>query len=127
MDVHAEQVQRLEPLPITAPYETFAFRDPPSGGLHHREPEVRRGLGEHARRVADGDVALRRGGDIDVVVADPELCDHPEVRTGCVHYGDVDGVRNVGEYAEGARGRRPQLLRRRRRGTVQYKDVRDLT
>ena len=76
----AEEVQRLPDAAAGRAHFAIAFDDAP----HHREDEshrqVRRCLGEHTGGVCDDDSQLPGGIDVDVVVADRVVRDHPQVR-----------------------------------------------
>jgi hypothetical protein len=56
--------------------------DPPDGGQQQGERQVGDGAGVAAGRVDDRDAPGRRGGEVDVVDADPVLGDDPQGRGG---------------------------------------------
>jgi hypothetical protein len=58
----------------------IAFGKPPAGGEKQRKRHVGGGAVEHARRVADGNVPLRGGRDVDVVDADSKIAHHAHGR-----------------------------------------------
>ena len=100
MQVAAEQQRRIPRLPPALAHKPIGFDDAARGREQEREREVGRGLGEDARRVADGDAAGRGGGQIDVVVADGDVADDAEAR----RRGDERGVDGVGEQTDEAIG-----------------------
>ena len=67
-------------LPRAAPDQPLSFADPPRRGQDQRPGQLRGGLGEHVRRIGDDHAALRRRWNVDVVVADGDVCDDLQVR-----------------------------------------------
>ena len=95
----------------------IALDDAACGREQQRPGEVRGGLGEHARRVADRDASPCAGRHVDVVVADAEVRDDPQLRPGGVEELVVHAVReqreqpvDPGDPAEQGLARRRQLL-----------------
>ena len=71
----------------------FGIRRAPGGGQQEQEGEVGGGLVEHARGVAHRDRrAVRRRGDVDVVVADTDVADDPKPTRAAADNGLVDRV-----------------------------------
>ena len=70
--------------------------DPPGDRQDQREGEVGGGLGEHPGCVADGDSLPGGVGDVDVVGADGEVGDRPQLRAGV----DQFGVDRIGDHGE---------------------------
>src|SRR6185436_7909970 len=64
--------------------------------------EIGGGLRQDARRVADGNAALRAGGDVDVVVADREVAHDLELRAGTIEELVIDAVREERQDAVAA-------------------------
>jgi hypothetical protein len=94
--VMAGEERRVPRGPASLAHRAVAFGQPARGGEEQRECEVRRRLCEHAGRVTDGDAALARRVDVDVVVADRHRADDAQAGRRV----DQSGVDVVGEQAE---------------------------
>jgi len=100
MHVVAEQQVRIPCAPSRITHEPLRLDDPARDGEHQRPGQVRRCLRQHARRVADGDSAFRRGRDVDVVVSDGDVADHAQLRRR-VDELCVDAIRQQADDAVG--------------------------
>ena len=69
-----------------------AFHQPPRHRQHQRHGHVGGILGEHPRRVGDGDPALHGGGDVDIVDAVAEIGDQLELLARFAEHRGVDAV-----------------------------------
>ena len=74
-DIAAEQQAGRPHPPAARPHEAIALRHAPGRREHQRERQVRRRLGQHARRVADRDAGARRRGEVDVIDPDGQVAD----------------------------------------------------
>ena len=114
VDVGAEEQVRAPGPPLAGADKAVALGDPPSGGEHQGPGQIGRRLGQRARRVADRDPASSTGRDVDVVVADGVVADHPELWTGRVQQLLVDAIGEQGQDAVAAGHPAEQLIPRRR-------------
>ena len=73
VDVDAQEVADVEAGPASGAEVGLGVGGPPARGEDQEEGEVGGGLVEHPGRVAHRDPQLRRGGDVDVVVADRDV------------------------------------------------------
>ena len=88
-----------------------ALGNAPGEVEHERDRELGRGLGEHVRRVRDENATPRRGVDVDVVVADGVVGDHPEAVARGVEQLVVDLVGQHRQETRAARCARQELRR----------------
>src|SRR4029079_12507628 len=86
-DVHAHQLGWRPTDPAVGAQHGRAVVCPPGGAQHAQHGDVGGGVGQHVGRVADQDVALGGGRDVNVLVAHREVGNHP-YRTGQL----ADGV-----------------------------------
>ena len=109
-------------VPRHAPAPWLPRADPSLGGAeaaggheHERHREVGGRVGEHPGRVGHDDAALPASGDVDVVVADGDVRDDPQLRARGVEELGVDTVDEHRDEGVGARDRGEQLVPRHRR------------
>ena len=84
------------------PDQPLALAEAAGGHQHERHRDVGCGVGQHAGRVRHDHTERRAGGDVDVVVADRDVRDDPELRPGGVEEGLVDAVVEEGDDPVGA-------------------------
>ena len=113
VDVDPDPALRLPRPPLARARVGRCLVDAPRGGKQQREREVGGGFGEDARGDADGDAALLRCLEVDVVAADRVVGDHPELRRGVEDLG-VDPVGQQTQQPLGVRDTVEQLRARRR-------------
>jgi hypothetical protein len=68
--MHAHELGRSPAHPVVGSEHRHAFVRPPGGAQQAEQGDVGRGIGQYVGSVADGDVALGRGSDVDMLVAD---------------------------------------------------------
>ena len=93
-DAAPEHPGRRPALPAPVRRALRALDQPARHGDDQRHGHVGGVLGEHARRVGDGDAATKRRGDVDIVDAIAEIGDQLQVVAGL---GDHVGVDPVGD------------------------------
>ncbi len=98
-NVGAHELRRRPADPVVGPQHGRAFVRAARGAQQAEHRDVGGGVGQHVRRVADHDVALGRGGHVDMLVADREGGDHAD-RGG--QGGDRRGVQRVAGGAHDA-------------------------
>ena len=81
----AEEVKRLPDAAAGASHFVMALDQPARGGQNQRHRQIRRRLGQHTRCVRDRYTELARRLDVDIVVADRTVGDHPKVRIRSQH------------------------------------------
>ena len=113
VDVAPEQQARVPRAPAALPHQPLRLDDAAGAREHQREGEIGGRLGQHARRVADGDAALARRCNINIVVAHGEVADHAKSRR-LREEGAIDPVREQADDAVRARDASRQLVVRRR-------------
>ena len=92
-DAVAEHPGRRPAAPIlVGGQHAGAFHQPARHRQHQRHGHVGGVLGEHARRVGDGDPALHGGGDVDIVDAVAEIGDQLELLARLREHRGVDAV-----------------------------------
>jgi len=77
---------------LIAGQDVGALDQPPRHRQNQRHRHVGGVLGEHARRIGDGDAALERGRDVDVVDAVAKIGDQLELLAGLAQHRGVDAV-----------------------------------
>ncbi len=92
----AEHEVERPALPLAAPHQPLAFRQPPRDRQNQRPREIGHRLGEHVRRVGDDDRRATRVRDVDVVVADGDVGDDLQRRRGV----DDARVDRIGQQAD---------------------------
>ena len=88
----AQHRGRTPAAPLVGPHHALARAHAARRGQHQRHRHVGCVLGQHARRVGDGDAAMARGVEIDMVDAGAERGDQLELRTGLAQHAAVDAV-----------------------------------
>ena len=102
MDVAAEHL----PVPMFASCPrapAIALGDAPRGRHQQAEGEVRGRIGQHARRMADGDAGAGRSRDIYIVEADREVADDAQARRGAIMRASMRSVTIVSRASASAR------------------------
>ena len=82
----------LQPPHLFGPHHALARAHAPRRRQHQRHRHVGGVLGQYARRVGDGDAAMARGIEIDVIDAGAERGDQLEPRAGLAQHAAVDAV-----------------------------------
>ena len=106
--------------PVAGAHEAVAFRHAPRHGQQQRERHVGHAVVQHVGRVADGDAALRRRGDVEPVEAHAEAGDHAQLRQRADQrpVGAAGGGRDQSVELAAARGQEGVTLRPGRRQLV---------
>ena len=95
--LHPEHVIERPAAPGAGTNDAFAFAEPPGHGENQAPREIRARIGQHIRRIGDGDVAGTAGRDVDVVVANGDVGDDFQLWAGSIEHRGVD---RVGEEAD---------------------------
>jgi hypothetical protein len=82
-------------LPLAAPQLTLGLAETPRDAENQRPSEIGARVGEHIGRVGDKDAAGTAGLHVDVVVADRNVGDDPQVATGIQYF----GIDTIGQQA----------------------------
>ena len=97
-------------LPATLAQESIRLAKSPGGRDHQTESEIRRRIGQYARRIGHRDATLRRGGNVDVVESDGDVRDRLEI-AAAVHELGVNAIGELTDNRLFADNRCPQFLR----------------
>jgi hypothetical protein len=88
--------------PLAGPHDALALDDAPRHGEDQRHRHVGRVLGQHARRVGDGDAALARGGTSILSTPVPKLAISLSSGPACARSRGVDAVGDGGHQHVGS-------------------------
>lgn len=96
MGIASQAKYRLPGLPTPLSNASHGFHHPASDTDQQSKSEIGRGIGQHARRMADHDAQLGGCLHINGVVTDGMVTDRPKVR-GSIHLLGIYGIRQQTE------------------------------